>query len=66
MKEVKLPKDVSIGIVVKKNKKIYLPRGSTIIDPGDKIIMFVPVKSIKKVQDMLSVRLDYSWVIFRM
>ena len=59
LKEIKLPKDVSIGIIVKKDNQIFPPRGSTIIDPGDKIVMFVPVKSIKKVQDMLSVRLDY-------
>ena len=44
---------------LKKDKNIYPPRGITIIDPGDKLIIFVPVKSIKKVQEMLSVRLDY-------
>ncbi len=59
LKEIKLPKDVSIGAIVKKDKNIYPPRGITIIDPGDKLIIFVPVKSIKKVQEMLSVRLDY-------
>ena len=59
LKEIKLPKDVSIGAIVKKDKSIFPPRGHTIIDPGDKLIIFVPVKSIKKVQEMLSVRLDY-------
>ena len=59
LKEIKLPKDVSIGAIVKKDNKIYPPRGNTIIDPADKLVIFVPVKSIKKVQDMLSVRLDY-------
>ena len=59
LKEIKLPKDVSIGAIVKKDNKIYPPRGNTIIDPADKLVIFVPVKSIKKVQDLLSVRLDY-------
>ena len=59
LKEIKLPKDVSIGSVVKKDEKIYAPSGSTIIEPGDKLVIFVPVKSIKKLQEMLSVRLDY-------
>ena len=59
LKEIRLPKDVSIGSIVKKDNIIYPPRGATIIDPGDKLVMFVPVKSIKKVQELLSVRLDY-------
>ena len=59
IKEIKLPKDVSIGSILKKDNKIYPARGQTIIDPGDKLVIFVPVKSIKKVQDLLSVRLDY-------
>lgn len=60
LKEIRLPKDVSIGsIVKKKDHVIYPPRGATIIEPGDKLVMFVPVKSIKKVQELLSVRLDY-------
>ena len=43
----------------KKNNEIIPARGSSTIDPGDKLVMFVPVKSIKKVQELLSVRLDY-------
>ena len=50
---------MSIGVIVKKNNRIYPPRGTTVIDPGDKLVIFVRVKSIKKVQDLLSVRLDY-------
>ena len=59
MKEIKLPKNVSIGAIFKKDEKIYPPRGLTVIEPGDKLVIFVPVKSIKKIQEMLSVRLDY-------
>ena len=55
----KLPKNVSIGSIVKKDNEIIPARGSSTIDPGDKLVMFVPVKSIKKVQELLSVRLDY-------
>ena len=59
LKEIKLPKNVSIGSILKKNDEILPARGSSVIDPGDKLVMFVPVKSIKKVQELLSVRLDY-------
>ena len=59
LKEIKLPKNVSIGSIVKKDNEIIPARGSSTIDHGDKLVMFVPVKSIKKVQELLSVRLDY-------
>ena len=44
---------------LKKENEIIAARGNSVIDPGDKLVMFVPVKSIKKVQELLSVRLDY-------
>ncbi|MAJ13694.1 MAG: Trk system potassium transporter TrkA [SAR116 cluster bacterium] len=59
LKETRLPKNVSIGSIVKKNNEILPARGNSVINPGDKLVMFVPVKSIKKVQELLSVRLDY-------
>ena len=59
LKETRLPKNVSIGSIVKKNNEIFPARGNSVINPGDKLVMFVPVKSIKKVQELLSVRLDY-------
>ena len=46
-------------IFCKNGNEIIPARGSSTIDPGDKLVMFVPVKSIKKVQELLSVRLDY-------
>ena len=58
LKDIKLPKDVSLGAIVKEDQSILSPRGITIIEAGDIVVMFVPVKSIKKVDEILSVNLD--------
>ena len=59
LKDLKLPKDVSLGAIVKEDQSILSPRGITIIEPGDIVVMFVPVKSMKKVEELLSVNLDF-------
>ena len=59
LKKIKLPKDVSIGAIVKPNNNILPPKGLTVIEAGDKVVMFVPVKSLRKVEELLSVNLDF-------
>ena len=59
LKDTKLPKDVALGAVVKEDKSIVSPRGDTIIEAGDIVVMFVPVKSMKKVEELLSVNLEF-------
>jgi trk system potassium uptake protein TrkA len=59
LKDIKLPNDVSLGAIVKENQSILSPRGITIIEAGDIVVMFVPVKSMKKVEELLSVNLDF-------
>ena len=59
LKDIKLPKDVSLGAIVKEDERIVSPRGDTIIEAGDMVVMFVPVKSMKKVEELLSVNLDF-------
>jgi trk system potassium uptake protein TrkA len=59
LKKIKLPKDVSIGAIVKPNNNILPPKGLTVIEAGDKVVMFVPIKSLKKVEELLSVNLDF-------
>ena len=44
---------------VKNDESIVSPRGDTIINAGDMVVMFVPVKSMKKVEELLSVNLDF-------
>jgi len=59
LKNIKFPKDVSVGAIVKKNDDVLSPRGDTIIEAGDIVVMFIPIKSMKKVEELLSVNLDF-------
>ncbi len=59
LKDIKLPNDVSLGAIVKEDNTILSPRGVTVIEAGDVVVMFVPVKSMKKVEELLSVNLDF-------
>ena len=58
MKDLRFPKDVSLGAVVKKDDEILSPRGDTIIEAGDMVVMFVPIKSMKKSTNYLALYLD--------
>ncbi|TAN45862.1 MAG: Trk system potassium transporter TrkA [Rhodospirillales bacterium] len=58
LKEVKLPHGVLIGAVVRAGSVIS-PRGSTVMQAKDRIILFAAASSVKKVEKMFSVRLEY-------
>jgi Trk K+ transport system NAD-binding subunit len=45
--------------LLKKNDNILSPRGDTILEAGDIVVMFVPIKSMKKVEELLAVNLDF-------
>ena len=53
--------NVSLGAIIKEDNTILTPRGHTVIEAGDKVVMFVPVKSLKKVEELLSVNMDFFW-----
>jgi trk system potassium uptake protein TrkA len=58
LKEVKLPTGVLIGAVVH-NGQVISPRGSTVVQAGDRVILFATSDAVKKVEKMFSVRLEY-------
>ncbi|KIL98813.1 Trk system potassium uptake protein TrkA [Paramagnetospirillum magnetotacticum MS-1] len=58
LREVKLPAGVLLGAVVH-DGKVVSPRGSTVIHPGDRVILFATADAVKKVEKMFSVRLEY-------
>jgi len=58
LRTVDLPSDVLVGAIVRDEKMIY-PRGSTIIQPNDRVIMFAAAEQVRKVEKMFSVRLEY-------
>jgi trk system potassium uptake protein TrkA len=58
LKEVKLPTGVLLGAVVR-HGTVISPRGNTVIQSGDRVVLFAAAESVKKVEKMFSVRLEY-------
>ncbi|MBF0304785.1 MAG: Trk system potassium transporter TrkA [Alphaproteobacteria bacterium] len=58
LKEIKLPNGVLIGALVREDKVIS-PRGTTVVQANDRVILFAAAEQVKKVEKMFSVRLEY-------
>lgn len=58
IKDVKLPAGVVLGAVVREDE-VIIPRGNTVIQCGDRIVLFAAPDAVKKVEKMFSVRLEY-------
>ena len=58
LKDVALPAGVMIGAIVRDGKMIC-PRSSTVIEPKDRIVLFAAAESVRKVEQMFSVQLEY-------
>jgi trk system potassium uptake protein TrkA len=58
LKDVKLPNGVLLGAVVR-GDEVITPRGNTVVQSGDRVILFAAADAVKKVEKMFSVRLEY-------
>jgi trk system potassium uptake protein len=58
LRDVKLPVGVLLGAVVR-DGQVISPRGSTVVQSGDRVILFAAAEAVKKVEKMFSVRLEY-------
>jgi trk system potassium uptake protein TrkA len=58
LRKAKLPKDAAVGAILR-GDEVIAPRGETIIEPEDKVILFVARDSIGELEKMLSVRPDF-------
>ncbi|MDP6343403.1 MAG: Trk system potassium transporter TrkA, partial [Alphaproteobacteria bacterium] len=58
LREVKLPAGVIVGGVLR-GDDVVIPRGDTIIQVNDRVIIFALADAVKKVEKMFSVRLDF-------
>ncbi|MGF1640315.1 MAG: Trk system potassium transporter TrkA [Rhodospirillales bacterium] len=58
LKEVKLPAGVMIGAIVRAGKVIS-PRGTTIVQDKDRVVLFATADAVRKVEKLFSVRLEY-------
>jgi trk system potassium uptake protein len=58
LREVKLPNGVLLGAVVR-DGKVISPRGATVVQVNDRVVMFAAASAVKKVEKMFAVRLEY-------
>lgn len=56
--EIKFPKGALIAAVIQ-NDEVVLPKGNTVINPGDKVVIFALRKTIPKVERSLMVKPDF-------
>ena len=58
IQEAKLPKGILVGAIVR-GDEVIIPRPSTAIQENDIVIMMVAAESVRKVEKMFAVRLEY-------
>ena len=58
LKDVKLPPGVLIGALVR-DDKVISPRGGTVIQAKDRVVLFSSSEAIRKVEKLFSVSLEY-------
>ena len=58
LREIKLPPGVMIGAIVR-NGQVISPRGATVIQARDRVVLFATSESVRKVERLFSVRLEY-------
>jgi trk system potassium uptake protein TrkA len=58
LREIKFPKDAIVGAIVR-SSEVIIPNGSTVIQPGDRVMIFALSPAIKEVEKALMVKLEY-------
>ena len=58
IKDVHLPVGMVAGAVIR-DDKVIIPRGSTVIYPKDRVVVFTVAEGVRHLEKMFSVRLEY-------
>jgi len=58
LRDVKLPKGVIVGAIVR-DGEVICPRGATVVEPKDRVVLFAAAEMVRKVEKMFSVQLEY-------
>lgn len=58
IKEIRLPSDVIIGAVVR-SEEVIIARPSTVIKPNDRVILLARSQSVRKIEKLFAVRLEF-------
>jgi len=58
IREAELPEGIIIGAVVR-GDDVILPRGDTVTQVKDKVVLFAPADAVKAVERLFAVRLEF-------
>ncbi len=58
LREAKLPPDVIVGALVR-DGEVIIPRADTVIENNDNVILLAAAKSVRKVEKLFSVQLEF-------
>jgi len=58
LRQVAFPKDAIVGALVR-DSEVIIPSGSTVIQPGDRVMIFALTTAIREVEKALMVKLEY-------
>jgi trk system potassium uptake protein TrkA len=58
VRNIRFPKDVLIGAVIK-GEEVLIPEGDTMVDPGDGVVLFLLSKSVPKIEKFLMVKPEF-------
>ncbi|RMF09152.1 MAG: Trk system potassium transporter TrkA, partial [Alphaproteobacteria bacterium] len=58
LREVRLPSGIIIGAILR-DEEVIVPKGGTVIEAGDRVIVFAVANMVKKVEEFFSVRLEF-------
>lgn len=58
LEKVRFPAGAILG-AVERNRQFFIPHGETVVEPGDRVIVFVRREAIPKLEKLVTVRLEY-------
>lgn len=58
LRDADIPPGVLIGAIVR-DGQVISPRGDTVIEPKDRVVLFAAAEAVRKVEKMFSVRLEF-------
>jgi trk system potassium uptake protein TrkA len=58
LKEANLPPGILVGAILR-GDQIITPRGDSVIEVGDRVVIFAVADAVKHVEKMFSVRLEF-------
>lgn len=59
IRELGLPKGVLVGAILRNDGEVIVPRGDTQILPGDKVTLIASLDSLRQLEKILMVKLEY-------